>query len=88
MLRVARLQPMTITQAHLRRLDSRLVTAAQMKALHGLSGRQFQHAWQLEQALGDLSADWRPHAAAPGHQEHNEQLARALQHAMQVLGPP
>jgi hypothetical protein len=58
----------------------------QMRALRPLSGQSFDHAWQFEKALGDLSPLWRPRPDTALNRSWNENLAMRLGRLERIFG--
>jgi hypothetical protein len=55
----AELFPLHVTEVRLRNLDRGYLTAAQSAAVERLVNSQFQHRWQLDDALSQLSPEWK-----------------------------
>ena len=57
-------------------IDKHWFTADQRAALRSLSGRQFDHFWQLTQALAEASDEWRPKPRATVNKIANMDLSK------------
>ena len=68
-----------IQAAGIRSLDKEWFTPPQLAALWQLTGRRFDHTWQLADALADRSAAWRPQPDEPHNKAHNKDLERKLE---------
>ncbi|MBU8871952.1 MAG: inorganic phosphate transporter family protein [Gemmatimonadales bacterium] len=57
-------------------IDKHWLTQGQLKALRSISGRQFDHVWQLNKALADASPEWRVKPAATVNKIFNKDLKK------------
>lgn len=75
----AELFPLHVSEVALQNLDRDYLTAGQAAAVKRLTGRQFQHRWQLSDALSDQSTEWKRKEDnklnKPFNQHLKEQLA-------------
>jgi PiT family inorganic phosphate transporter len=54
----------------------------QKRALQKLSGKSFEHRWQIEKALAELSPEWR---MKPGDKEQNDQIKADLDYVCRLI---
>ena len=66
-------------------VDKHWLTANQLAALRSLSGRQFDHFWQLKQALGKASGEWRLKPGATVNKAANKDLEKKLDYLEQLF---
>ena len=68
----------TVSPSHIRSLDRSWFSPSQLRALWQLTGRTFDHRWQLADALAAQSEDWRPRPDVPDNLGHNKDLQAKL----------
>jgi PiT family inorganic phosphate transporter len=75
----AEIDPMEITAEKLETIssDPDWITIKEKNDLKKLVGREFKHKWQLNEALAEISPEWRP---IENETKHNERLQNKLSH--------
>ena len=73
----AEMDEMDVSQVKISKLSAGWFTEEQKKALHELEGREFIHKWQLNEALAEISPQWRFMENDKGH---NKNLQNKLSH--------
>jgi PiT family inorganic phosphate transporter len=68
---------MGVTKAAIAMLRTDWFTSEQKKALEQLEGREFVHKWQLNEALAEISPQWRLRA---NDKSYNKNLRNKLAH--------
>lgn len=66
-------------------IDREWFTAGQINALKQLSGKRFQHKWQLKEALQKLSADWRFRRENRLNRLYNKEIKKKLDYIFSVF---
>jgi len=73
----AEIDEMDVTKERISRISADWFSEAQGKALHELEGREFIHKWQLNEALAEISPQWRFRENDKGQ---NKNLQNKLSH--------
>ena len=76
----AELGDYSITPKKLESLDRKWLTPAQLTAVRRLVGREFNHKWQLAEALAHESRAWRPMKETTLNKLYNNELNRKLRY--------
>ena len=84
-LRIAELRPMEISADTLEGLDQNWLTPEQYSAVKKLVGVRFDHAWQLQNTLADISPDWRYKDAATINKLHNNEIKQKIDYLLQYF---
>ena len=71
----AELDEMEVTKEGITGLDMNWITPQQAAGLELLEGRVFEHKWQLDDALADVSPSWRLKA---DDEKHNRDIEQKL----------
>jgi len=71
----AELDEMKVTKERITRIDMDWISPEQITALEQLEGRAFQHKWQLDEALAEISPSWR---FRENDGRHNSDMRRKL----------
>jgi PiT family inorganic phosphate transporter len=71
----AELDEMEVTTIGIAGLDMNWITQGQIAGLQLLEGRVFEHKWQLNDALAEMSPSWRP---KEGEDKHNREIGQKL----------
>jgi PiT family inorganic phosphate transporter len=71
----AELDEMEVTTIGIAGLDMNWITQVQIAGLQLLEGRVFEHKWQLNDALAEMSPSWRP---KEGEDKHNREIGQKL----------
>ncbi|MCH8212848.1 MAG: inorganic phosphate transporter [Proteobacteria bacterium] len=74
----AEVDPMAIDPARLPDLETSRLSAGQVQAVRGLTGRTFMHTWMLAEALAGESGEWRPREKTTKNKAHNKRLRKNL----------
>jgi PiT family inorganic phosphate transporter len=74
----AELGDYSITPKKLESLDKEWLTPAQIMALRRLVGKEFNHKWQLAEALAQESKEWQPLKNTTLNKLYNNELNRKL----------
>jgi uncharacterized protein YecE (DUF72 family) len=79
-LELSKIQPLEVDLARIDTLRERKwLTEKQRAALARLQGRRFQYAWQLDDALAQLSDEWRTKPATIQNKCFNRELRAKLE---------
>lgn len=73
----AEIDKMDVTQERISKISSGWFTEEQKKALYELEGREFIHKWQLNEALAEISSQWR---FRENDKDYNKNLKNKLSH--------
>ena len=73
-LNVAKIEPVTISSSLLFKLYKSSLNVDQRRAVIRLSGRSFDHHWELEEALAAESDEWRLKPTTTLNKLHNREL--------------
>lgn len=79
-LRIAELRPMEIDREGLGRLDQNWLTREQFQAVKRLAGARFDHVWQLQRALANMSPGWRYEGNTTVNKLHNKQIEQKIEY--------
>jgi PiT family inorganic phosphate transporter len=71
----AELDEMEVTRSGIAGLDMNWITPNQIAGLELLEGRIFEHKWQLDDALDEMSPNWR---LKEGDEKHNREVGEKL----------
>jgi PiT family inorganic phosphate transporter len=71
----AELDEMEVTRSGITGIDMNWITPVQIAALQLLEGRVFEHKWQLDEALAEVSPSWR---SMEDDDKHNRDLREKL----------
>lgn len=83
---LARVTPLTVDLGRINLVvDSDWLSLDQLRALRSLAGLQYDHRWQLADALAEASALWRPRPDTPANRDWNRDLRRKLAHLEEAL---
>jgi PiT family inorganic phosphate transporter len=74
----AELGDYSITPKKLESLDKKWLAPAQIMALRRLVGKEFNHKWQLAEALAQESKEWQPQKNTTLNKLYNNELNRKL----------
>jgi PiT family inorganic phosphate transporter len=77
-LRIAELRPMEIRADKLRNIDRSWLTPGQFSAVTRLKGVRFDHGWQLQNTLANISADWRYKSWTTVNKLHNNEIRQKI----------
>jgi len=78
----AEIDEMAVTKTGLSKISAAWFTKEQEKALHELEGRRFIHKWQLNEALAEISPQWR---FRQNDKDYNKKLDNKLSHIYRFL---
>ena len=78
-LEVARIESVTLSLARLYKLNDSSLSIVQRQAVIRLSGRSFDHRWELVEALAAESEDWRSKPAITLNKLYNRELEEKRQ---------
>jgi PiT family inorganic phosphate transporter len=81
-LSTAELAQIQVTPEIVRNINDPSLTEAQKRAVQRLEGRHFDHRWQMEQSLADLSPEWRMKA---GDKEQNQEIRQELDYLYRLI---
>jgi hypothetical protein len=71
-----------VTSQSVQRANGSALKDDQKRALQKLSGKSFEHRWQIEKALVELSPEWR---MRPGDKEQNDQMKADLDYVYRLI---
>ena len=74
----AEIDPVLIDSEGIRNLDIQYLSEQQRRAVAALSGRSFQHKWQLAEALAERSNEWKKKEDTPINKAYNKKLSEQL----------
>jgi hypothetical protein len=81
-LSAAELAQLLVLPSVVGRMNDPSISEGQKRAVERVAGRHFFHRWQLEEALAELSADWRLRA---GDKERNREKRRELDYLHRLI---
>jgi hypothetical protein len=67
-----------VTQGSLKTLEKTSFSASQFEALRRLSGRAFNHAWQLGDALAEMNKEWQLRGGGLKNKLHDRKIKQKL----------
>jgi hypothetical protein len=65
--------------------DFSKITVAQKEAILSLSGKRYQHTWQLSEALSDFSPEWKQRPNITLNKTYNKRLRGELAYLIRIL---
>jgi PiT family inorganic phosphate transporter len=71
-----------VTSQSINRANGSALKDEQKRALQKLWGKTFEHRWQIENALAELSPAWR---MKPGDKEQNDEITRDLDYVYRLI---
>ena len=71
-----------VTSQSIQRANGSTLSDDQKRALQKLWGKTFEHRWQIETALANLSPAWR---MRPGDKEQNGRVAADLDYVYRLI---
>jgi inorganic phosphate transporter, PiT family len=78
----AEIDRMIVTSRSVNRVNASALLDDQKRALQKLWGKTFEHRWQIEKALAELSPAWR---MKPGDREQNDQITADLDYIYRLI---
>jgi inorganic phosphate transporter, PiT family len=81
----AELGDYSITPKKLESLDKEWLSPGQIAALNRLVGKEFNHRWQLAEALAHESDEWKPLKATTLNKLYNNELNRKLSYVYETF---
>ena len=87
-LEFARLRHLLLSREALAKLDQEWLSEGQRLALAHLAGSTYRHGWQLADALGELSAEWRTLDDKTVNKLHNKGIERKLEYLYRLFQVP
>jgi inorganic phosphate transporter, PiT family len=85
LLRYTKVTPLAVEPDRLNDIDAEWFSTEQQAALAALSGRTFEHKWQLADALASRSATWRLHDDTTANKRANKSIKEKLAYLVRVL---
>lgn len=82
---LARRERYTVTAERVERVDLKLLSVRQVRALEDLSGRSFNYAWEFEDALVEGSTDWAPLPGTRDNYLANKRLATNMEYVLDAF---
>lgn len=76
----AEIYPMNIAAEKVRLLDRDYLSKAQVEAVQGLTGKEYEHKWQLQAALAAQTDEWKKKEASALNKLYNKKLGQQLQY--------
>jgi len=71
-----------VTSQSVNRANGSTLKDEQKRALQKLWGKTFEHRWQIEKALAELSPEWR---MKPGDKEQNDKITADLDYVYRLI---
>jgi PiT family inorganic phosphate transporter len=84
-LSLAKLEPILVDPEMLVDADFSKITIAQKEAILSLSGKRYQHTWQLSEALSDFSPEWKQRPNITLNKTYNKRLRGELAYLIRIL---
>jgi PiT family inorganic phosphate transporter len=85
-LSAARIVPIELSQSNILSLDSDRLSAQQLQAIRALSGHQFQHRWELAEALAERNNAWQLLPDKTVNKLHNRKIRQDLDYLYHHFG--
>jgi PiT family inorganic phosphate transporter len=81
----AEIFPLAVEPGKIATLSTQRLSALQVEALWQISGRSFDHKWQLQDALAERSDAWRMKEANRRNAAYNQKLQEQLDYLYRVF---